>query len=50
MDLLNKAEKIAMTSLLLLYNINLVPVAICVPLLPVNIEQQGSSAKEKLQE
>jgi hypothetical protein len=39
-----------MTSLLVMYNINLVPLAICVPPLPTNIEQQGLGAKEELQE
>jgi hypothetical protein len=50
MDLFNKVEEITMISQLIMYNINLVPLAICVLLLPANIEQQGSSTKEKLQE
>jgi hypothetical protein len=49
MDLLNKVEEIAMTSLLVMYNINLMPLAICVPPLLANIEQ-GSGVEEELQE
>jgi hypothetical protein len=44
MDLLDKAKEIAMTSLLILYNTNLVPLAICAPTLATNLEQQGSTA------
>lgn len=50
MDLLDKAKEITMTSLLVLYDINLVPLAICASFLPTNAEQKGSSVEEKLQE
>jgi hypothetical protein len=50
MDLLDKAKEIAMTSLSILYNINIVHLAICV-LPPLGeLEQQGSNAEEELQE
>jgi hypothetical protein len=48
MDLLDKAKEITMTSLLVLYNINLVPLAICASSLPTNAKQIRSSVKEKL--
>jgi hypothetical protein len=48
MDLLDKAKEITMTSLLVLYNINLVPLAICVSPSPTNAEQIRSGVKEKL--
>jgi hypothetical protein len=39
MDLLDKLEEIAMISLLVLYNTNLVPFAICASPPPANYEQ-----------
>lgn len=48
MDLFDKVEKIAMTSLLVLYNTNPVPLAICVLPPPGETKQQGLDAKEKL--
>jgi hypothetical protein len=48
MDLLDKTEKIAMISLSILYNINLVPLAICVLTLVANLKQQRSVIKEEL--
>jgi hypothetical protein len=39
MDLLNKVEEIAMISPSVLYNTNLVPLAICVSPLLANLEQ-----------
>jgi hypothetical protein len=48
MDLLDKAKKIAMTSLLILYNTNPMPLAICAPTLATNPKQQWSGTKEKL--
>jgi hypothetical protein len=42
MDLFDKAKEIIMTSLLILYNTNLVPLA--------DLEQQRSSVEEELQE
>ncbi len=50
MDLLDKVEEIAMTSLLVLYNTNLVPLVICALAPPIDLEQQGSGVKEELQE
>ncbi len=50
MDLLDKIEKIAMTSLLILYNTNLMPLVICVPTTATNLEQQGLATKEEQQE
>jgi hypothetical protein len=41
MDLLDKVEETTMTSVLVLYNTNLVSFAICAPLPPTNVEQQG---------
>jgi hypothetical protein len=41
MDLLDKVKKIAMTSLLILYNTNPVPLAICVSIPVVDFEQQN---------
>jgi hypothetical protein len=41
MDLLNKVEEIPMTNLSILYNTNPVPLAICAPILVVDLEQQG---------
>jgi hypothetical protein len=38
MDLLDKAEEIVMINLLVLYNANLVPFAICASLPPANVE------------
>jgi hypothetical protein len=40
MDLLDKAEEIAMTNLSILYNINPVPLAICAPFPLGKLEQQ----------
>jgi hypothetical protein len=40
MDLLDKVKKIAMTSLLILYNTNPMPLAICPRTLVVDLEQQ----------
>jgi hypothetical protein len=48
MDLLDKAKEITMTSLLVLYNINLVPLAICASSSPTNAKQIRSGVKEKL--
>lgn len=48
MDLLHKAKEITMTGLLVLYDINPMPFAICASFLPTNAEQKGSSV-EKLQ-
>jgi hypothetical protein len=48
MDLLDKVLKIAMTSLLILYNTNPMPLAICAPTLVINPKQQWSSTKEEL--
>jgi hypothetical protein len=48
MDLLNKAEEIIMTSLLVLYNTNPMPLAICSLPSPTNPKQQGSNVKEEL--
>jgi hypothetical protein len=39
MDFFNKVEEIAMTNILVLYNTNLVPLAICVQPLLANLEQ-----------
>jgi len=50
MDLLDKVEEIAMTRLLVLYNTNLLPHAICVLPPLVNPRQQGLGAEEELQE
>jgi len=50
MALLDKAEEIVMISLLVLYNTNPVPLAICALPPPVDVEQQGSGVKEKLHE
>jgi hypothetical protein len=50
MDLFNKAKEIAMTNPLILYNTNLVPLAICVSPPPREIEQQGLDAEKELQE
>jgi hypothetical protein len=50
MDLLNKAEEIAMTSLSILYNTNLVPLVICVLTLVVDLEQQRLGVEKKLQQ
>lgn len=50
MDLLDKVEEIAMTSLLVLYNTNPMPFAICVPFPPTNAKQQRLGGEEKLQE
>ncbi len=44
MDFIDKVKEIAMTSLLVLYNTNLVPLAICASPSLANAEQQGSSA------
>ncbi len=41
MDLLDKVEEIVMTILLVLYNINPMPLVICALPLPTNVEQQG---------
>jgi hypothetical protein len=49
MDLFNKAKEIAMTNLLILYNMNLVPLAICVSPPSRELEQQGLDAEEELQ-
>ncbi len=48
MDLLNKAKEITMTNLLILYNTNLVPLAIRVSPPLGEFEQQGLDAEEKL--
>jgi hypothetical protein len=48
MDLFNKAKEITMISLSILYNTNLVPLAICGLPLAIDPEQQRSSANEKL--
>jgi hypothetical protein len=48
MDLLDKAEEIAMTNLLILQNP--MPLAICAPPPSTNPKQKGSSVKEKLHE
>ncbi len=48
MDLLDKVEEIVMTSLSILYNINLVPLAICALTLAAYLEQQRSVVKEEL--
>ncbi len=50
MDLLDKVEEIAMTSLSILYNTNLVPLAICTPTPVANSKQQRSAIEEELQE
>lgn len=50
MHLLDEVEKIAMISLLILYNTNQVPFAICALTLIVNLEQQRSNVEEELQE
>jgi len=50
MDLLNKVEEITMISPLILYNTNLVPLAICGLPPVVNPEQQRSSVDEELHE
>jgi hypothetical protein len=46
MDLLDKAKEIAMISLSILYNINLVPLAICALTPTANLEQQRSVVEE----
>jgi hypothetical protein len=38
MDLLNKVEEIVMINLFVLYNINLIPLAICAPPPPLELE------------
>jgi len=50
MDLFNKAEEIAMTSLFVLYNTNIVPLVISALPLPTNPKQQGLDAEEEPQE
>jgi hypothetical protein len=50
MDLFDKVEKITMISLLILYNTNLIPFAICAQTPLVDPKQQGLGVKEKLQE
>ncbi len=40
MDLFDKAKNITMISLSILYNTNLVPLAICLPTLAIDPEQQ----------
>ncbi len=49
MDLFGKAKEIAVISLLILYNINPMPLVICGPPLAANFEH-GLGAKEELQE
>lgn len=44
MDFIDKVKEITMTSLLVLYNTNPVPLAICASPLFANAEQQGPSA------
>jgi hypothetical protein len=48
MDLFNKAEKLTMYSLSILYNTNPMPLTICALTSIVDLEQQGSGAKEEL--
>jgi hypothetical protein len=48
MDFIDKVKEIAMISLLVLYNTNLVPLVICVLPSLANAEQQGSNVEEKL--
>ncbi len=48
MDLLDKAKEIIMTSLLILYNTNLVPFAICAPPPPIDVEQKRLGVKKEL--
>jgi len=48
MDLLDKVEEIPMTSLLVLYNTNPVPLVICSPPPFANVEQQGLGVEEEL--
>jgi hypothetical protein len=50
MDLLDKAQKITMISLSILYNTNPMPLAICALTLPTDLEQQWSCTKKELQE
>jgi hypothetical protein len=50
MDLFNKVEEIAMTSLFVLYSTNIVPLVISALPLCTNPKQQGFNAKEEPQE
>jgi len=50
MDLLNKAENITMTNISILYNINWVPLTICVTPPLGKLKQQGLDVEEKMQE
>jgi hypothetical protein len=47
-DLLNKVKEITMTSLLILYNTNLMPLMIYVLPPPIKPKQQGLDVEEKL--
>jgi hypothetical protein len=50
LNLLNKVEEIAITSLLVMYNTNPMPHAICALSSPTNVKQQRLGAEEELQE
>jgi hypothetical protein len=50
LNLLNKVEEIAITSLLVMYNTNPMPHVICAPSSPANVKQQRLGVKEELQE